>query len=129
MMNAPKPLKIELHTKSQTLELVYSDTESYQLSGEYLRVYSPSAEVKGHGPGQGVLQTGKIDVTINLIQLVGNYAIQLFFSDGHDSGIYTWSYLYELSCKQEAYWQAYLTRLHQAGASRDPDVQVLHLGN
>lgn len=129
MMNTPQPLKIVLHTKSQILELVYSDTETYQLSGEYLRVYSPSAEVKGHGPGQDVLQTGKIDVTINLIQPVGYYAIQLFFSDGHDSGIYTWSYLYELCCKQEAYWQAYLTCLHQAGASRDPDVQVLHLGN
>jgi len=127
MTSAPIPLKIGLHTKSRILELAYSETESYQLSSEYLRVYSPSAEVRGHGAGHEVLQTGKIDVTIDSIHPVGNYAIQPFFSDGHNSGIYSWSYLYELSCNQETKWQEYLTLLHKAGASRDPDVQVLSL--
>ena len=129
-MNAQHiPQDIRLHKQSKTLELIYSDDERYQLSCEYLRVYSPSAEVKGHGPGQETLQTGKINVGIDNIQPVGNYAIQLFFSDGHDSGIYPWDYLYELCQTQQQKWQQYLDRLDQAGASRDPDIQVINIGN
>ena len=92
---APTPTGIELHQRSKTLELKYANGESNTLSCEYLRVFSPSAEVKGHGPGQEVLQIGKINVGINDIKPVGNYALQLFFSDGHDTGIFSWDYLFE----------------------------------
>ncbi len=126
---SPIPSDIKLHTQSKTLELVYSGSERYELSCEYLRVYSPSAEVKGHGPGQEVLQTGKTNVTINAIEPVGNYALQLFFSDDHDSGIYSWDYLYQLGTNKEAWWQDYLERLNEAGASRDPEIQVVRIGN
>ncbi len=119
------PSKIHLHQKSKELELGYPDA-SFRLPCEYLRVYSPSAEVKGHGPGQEVLQVGKIDVNISDIRPVGNYALQLIFDDGHDSGIFSWDYLRELCDKQAAWWQDYLDRLAAAGASRDPEVQVLH---
>ena len=119
---SPIPADIKLHTQSKILELVYSNDECYELSCEYLRVYSPSAEVRGHGPGQEVLQTGKTNVTINAIEPVGNYALQLFFSDDHDSGIYSWDYLYQLGTNKEAWWQNYLERLNKAGASRDPDI-------
>ena len=125
---APLPAGIELHRKSKLLELRYSQDERYELSCEYLRVYSPSAEVRGHGEGQEVLQVGKINVTITAIQPVGNYALQLVFSDGHDTGLYSWDYLYELCTNREAYWQDYLDRLHAAGASRDPEVQVVRVG-
>lgn len=118
-MPANIPQDIQLHRYSQTLELVYSDSEAYELSCEYLRVHSPSAEVQGHGPGQAVLQTGKRHVGITAIEPVGNYAVQLFFSDGHDSGIYSWDYLYELCTQREKYWQRYLERLAAAEASRD----------
>ncbi len=128
MTQAHVPTGIELHQRTKTLELIYNNNERYELSCEYLRVYSPSAEVKGHGPGQEVLQTGKINVTINAIETVGNYALQLFFSDEHDTGIYSWTYLFELCTEQEARWQDYLDRLHQAGASRDPDIQVVNIG-
>ena len=127
MSDVPVPIDIQLHTRSKTLELAYADKQHFQLSCEYLRVYSPSAEVKGHGRGQEVLQTGKIDVGINAIHPVGNYAIQFVFSDGHDSGIFSWRYLYELCQHQQAYWQDYLERLRVAGASRDPDVQVVQV--
>ena len=129
MSHSPIPLDIKLHKLSKTLELVYSDSEQYELSCEYLRVYSPSAEVKGHGPGQEVLQVGKINTGITKIQAVGNYAVQLFFTDEHDSGIYSWDYLYELCTKQASYWENYLTRLDEAGAVRDPDIQIIKLGD
>ena len=123
-----RPLNIKLHSKSRTLELEYEDGESYSLSCEYLRVYSPSAEVKGHGPDQEVLQTGKINVGIAAIKPVGNYALQLVFDDGHDTGLYSWSYFYELCQHQSDRWQAYLDKMKAAGGNRDPDVQVLKLG-
>ena len=121
------PVAIQLHKRSRQLELEYAGGERYTLSCEYLRVYSPSAEVLGHGPGQEVLQTGKLRVGIAAIKPVGNYALQLVFDDGHDTGLYSWRYLYELCQDQEAKWQKYLDRLAKAGASRDPDVQVLNL--
>jgi DUF971 family protein len=120
-----RPIGIQLHTRSRELELEYAGKERYSLSCEYLRVYSPSAEVGGHGPGQEVLQTGKINVGISAINPVGNYALQLVFDDGHDTGLYSWPYLYQLCVEQQLRWQDYLDRLTQAGASRDPDVQVL----
>ena len=122
------PRDIKLHQKSKELELVYPGGDSYRLSCEFLRVHSPSAEVQGHGPGQEVLQAGKINVNITAINPVGNYAVQLVFSDGHDSGIYSWKYLRELCEQRDAYWEAYLKKLHDAGASRDPDVQVVRIG-
>jgi DUF971 family protein len=123
------PTGIELHQATKLLDLSYSDSECYQLSCEYLRVYSPSAEVRGHGKGQEVLQTGKIHVAIDGINPVGNYALQLIFSDGHDSGIYSWDYLYQLCTNQEQWWQDYLDQLSEAGATRDPSVQVVRIGN
>ena len=100
------------------LEIEFDDHTHAQLSHEYLRVYSPSAEVKGHSPSQEVLQSGKKQVMICDIQPTGNYAVKLIFDDGHDTGIYTWDYLYEVSVKQSEYWQNYLARLEQAGAQR-----------
>jgi DUF971 family protein len=123
-----KPVAIQLHSRSRQLELEYASGETYSLSCEYLRVYSPSAEVLGHGPGQEVLQTGKLKVGITAIKPVGNYALQLVFDDGHDTGLYSWRYLYELCQKQDTKWQEYLGRLAEAGASRDPEVQILKLG-
>jgi DUF971 family protein len=123
------PKDIIMHKTSRELELVYSDNERYSLSCEYLRVQSPSAEVRGHGVGNAVLQTGKKDVAITTINPVGNYALQLSFDDGHDSGIYSWTYLEQLCLEQEQRWEAYLEALHKAGASRDNDVQVLKLDN
>lgn len=125
---SPVPIGIELHRQSKTLDLKYPNNENYTLNCEYLRVYSPSAEVRGHGEGQETLQVGKINVTITNIQPVGNYAVQLTFSDGHDTGLYSWEYLYELCTHQQQYWDDYLNRLHDAGASRDPEVQVVRLG-
>ncbi len=121
------PQHIKLHRKSRELELIYSDGAQHRLSCEFLRVYSPSAEVRGHGRGQEVLQTGKQYVEISDIVPVGNYALQLVFNDGHESGIFSWSYLRELGEQREALWQDYLQRLHTAGASRDPDEQVVTL--
>ena len=125
----PKPTSIQLHSRSRQLELHYQDGQTYRLSCEYLRVYSPSAEVMGLGPGQEVLQTGKLKVGITAINPVGNYALQLIFDDGHETGLYSWAYLHELCIEQSARWQAYLDRLSDAGANRDPEVQVLRLGN
>ena len=122
-----RPVGIKLHTKSRQLELSYENGESYSLSCEYLRVYSPSAEVKGHGPGQEVLQTEKLNVNITAIKPVGNYALQLVFDDDHDTGLYSWPYLHELCTMHDQWWQIYLERMSEAGASRDPAVQVLKL--
>lgn len=122
-----QPTAIKLHTRSRELELSYADGETYHLSCELLRVYSPSAEVKGHGPGEEVLQTGKQQVAITEIKPVGNYALQLVFDDGHDTGLYSWDYLLDLCQNRDAHWQDYLRRMADAGASRDPDVQVVKL--
>jgi len=119
------PVAIRLHQASRLLELSYADGEHYSLSCEYLRVYSPSAEVRGHGAGQETLQTGKRLVTIERIETVGNYALQFHFSDGHDSGIYSWEYLHELCRDQQRRWTDYLARLTLAGASREPAGPVL----
>ena len=108
-----------MHGASRVLEVRYSDGANFRIPFELLRVYSPSAEVQGHGPGQEVLQTGKRAVGITTIEPVGNYAIKPFFSDGHESGLYTWEYLYQLGSQQEALWQQYLERLTQAGLDRD----------
>jgi DUF971 family protein len=124
-----KPVAIQLHSRSRQLELEYEGGKCYSLSCEYLRVHSPSAEVLGHGHGQEVLQVGKMNVGITAIKPVGNYALQLVFDDDHDTGLYSWNYLYELCENQQEKWQNYLDRLAEAGASRDPDVQVLDLGS
>ena len=115
----PKPTNINLHQKSRVLEVEYEDGSVHQLPCEYLRVYSPSAEVRGHGKGQEVLQINKKQVSLKGIQPSGNYALQLLFDDGHDSGIYTWEYLHQLCQQQESMWQDYLQRLSAAGASRE----------
>jgi DUF971 family protein len=117
----PVPTALTLHRASRVLEVTFADGQSYNLSCEFLRVFSPSAEVRGHGPGQEVLQTGKRDVEITAVEPVGSYAVKLVFSDGHDTGLYSWSYLYELGRDRDALWQGYLTRLAEAGASRDPE--------
>ena len=116
----PHPTEIKLHQTSRVLEITFSDGRTFKLPYEYLRVYSPSAEVRGHGPGQEVLQTGKREVTISEVEAVGHYAIRPKFSDGHDTGIFSWDYLYELGEDQDENWQRYLQRLDKAGASRDP---------
>lgn len=115
----PRAVKISLHQASGVLEIEFDDAKTARLSCEYLRVYSPSAEVRGHGPGQGVLQSGKREVGIERIEAVGNYAIRPTFSDGHRTGIYTWAYLYELMSNQDDNWRDYLQRLQQAGLSRE----------
>lgn len=117
----PQPIDIVLHAKSRILEIAYDSGARFQLPYEFLRVHSPSAEVQGHGPGQDVLQTGKRRVDITAVEPIGNYALKPLFDDGHVSGIFSWTYLYELGQNQEAMWQAYLKRLAQAGASRDVD--------
>jgi DUF971 family protein len=119
--DTPIPVSIVLHQVSRVLELAYADGRSFRLPAEYLRVYSPSAEVRGHGPGQETLQTGKAAVGIDGLEAVGHYAIQPQFSDGHNSGIYSWDYLYDLCVNQDAHWADYLRRLVAAGASREPD--------
>jgi DUF971 family protein len=115
----PSPTDIVLHTASRVLEVAFDDGARFRLPFEFLRVYSPSADVRGHGPGQETLQEGKRNVTIDELQPVGHYAIKPTFSDGHDSGIYAWDYLYELGTQQERLWGEYLQRLDAAGASRD----------
>ncbi len=115
----PTPTEIKLHQKSRVLEITYADGQTFSLPCEFLRVHSPSAEVRGHGPGQEVLQAGKKEVAISRIEPVGTYAVQLYFSDGHDTGIYSWDLLYEYGARQAGMWADYLNRLQQAGASRD----------
>jgi len=125
-MSSPRPTNIRLRKKSRLLELDYPDAQSFSLSWEYLRVYSPSAEVRGHHGIGAVLQTGKRDVEVIDVKPVGHYALQLIFDDGHDSGLYSWDYLYRLCSQQSELWQAYIDDIAEARASRDPDTQVLH---
>jgi DUF971 family protein len=113
------PVGVVLHTVSRVLELRYASGEIFRVPFELLRVYSPSAEVRGHGPGQETLQTGKRDVTIVSLEGVGNYALQPAFSDGHSTGIYSWDLLYDLATRQDELWHAYLGRLSAAGIDRD----------
>ena len=123
-----RPIKIILHKGSAQLELSYSNDQNYILSAEFLRVSSPSAEVRGHGPGQEILQTGKRFITIENVESIGNYAIKLVFSDKHNTGIYSWIYLLELAKNQEQLWRKYLEKLTQAKGSREPlppDTQVI----
>jgi len=116
----PIPIEIKLHQKSRVLEVSFSDGSCFELPYEFLRVYSPSAEVRGHGPGQEVLQTGKKDVDILSLEPVGSYAVQPHFSDGHGTGIYSWDYLYDLGSNRQSLWRTYLARLEAAGARREP---------
>ena len=116
---SPHPTEIKLHQGSRILDIAFSDGQRFSLTYEYLRVHSPSAEVRGHGPGQEVLQVGKRDVAIREVESVGHYAIRPTFSDGHDTGIYSWDYLYEIGRRHDEMWQRYLDRLAQAGQSRD----------
>ena len=118
MSSTPKPTEINLHKASHVLEIAFNDGSRFNLPTEYLRVYSPSAEVQGHGPGQEKLQLGKQDVNIERIEQVGNYAIQLYFDDNHDTGIYSWDTLYKLGQNQETLWQTYLDKLKAAGHAR-----------
>jgi len=120
-MTTPQPTEIALHQASRMLEITFSDGKVFRLSCELLRVYSPSAEVRGHGPGQEVLQVGKREVEIRAVEPVGSYAVRLVFSDGHDTGLYSWDYLYHLGTNQDRLWREYLERLAQAGARREPD--------
>jgi DUF971 family protein len=119
MNEKPVPTEIKLHKSKHTLEIAYADGKRFELPCEYLRVYSPSAEVRGHGPGQETLQVGKENVNIEKIDQVGTYAIQPHFDDGHNTGIYAWDTLYDLGVNYERYWQDYLDRLEQAGYKRE----------
>ena len=116
---SPLPTELTLHQQSRILEVAFDDGCRFRLPFEHLRVFSPSAEVRGHGPGQETLQTGKREVGVVAIEPVGHYAVQLRFSDGHDTGIYTWEYLHHLGAHQAALWQAHLDRLEAAGLDRD----------
>jgi DUF971 family protein len=113
-----KPTEINFHKVSRTLEIAFNDGAKFSLPAEYLRVYSPSAEVQGHGPGQEVLQLGKEDVNIAQLEPVGHYAINLMFDDNHDTGIYSWEYLYQLGANYDKKWESYLQRLKEAGYTR-----------
>lgn len=121
-----RPSNIRLRKQSRLLELSYADGRHFELSWEFLRVHSPSAEVRGHSPEQAVLQTGKAAVAVSELRPVGHYALQIVFDDGHDSGLFSWEYLLELGENKDALWTRYLKALGDAGASRDPDTQVLH---
>ena len=114
------PTEIKLHQRSKVMEITFSDGVSFRLPYEFLRVHSPSAEVRGHGPGQEVLQAGKRDVEIRSLEPVGSYAVQPSFSDGHATGIYSWDYLHYLGENQERLWREYLEKLKTANATRDP---------
>lgn len=114
------PTEITLHQQSRQLEIAFDDGARYRLPFEFLRVYSPSAEVRGHGAGQETLQVGKKDVKVLDVEPTGSYAIKIVYDDGHDSGLYTWEYLHELGQNQDALWQDYLEQLEEAGASREP---------
>lgn len=124
-MSTPIPSGVKLHKASRTLELQYADGQTFMLPAEFLRVHSPSAEVQGHG--QPVLQTGKQKVALTGVEAAGNYALKLTFDDGHDSGLFSWDYLYQLGRDQESLWQEYLDKLSAAGASRDPDTSVVRV--
>lgn len=116
----PSPTEIRLRKQSRLLAIGFDDGSEFELPFEYLRVYSPSAEVRGHGPGQETLQKGKEAVDITAVEPIGHYAVRLVFDDGHDTGLYSWSYLYELGAEKEQRWQAYLDRLTAAGYPRQP---------
>ncbi len=116
--NTPNPVAINLHQQSRMLEIEFDDGEKFELSCEYLRVHSPSADVKGHGPGQEVLQVGKENVNIKEIEPVGNYAVRLVFDDNHETGLYSWKYLYELGLEHDNNWMNYLDALKKAGYVR-----------
>jgi DUF971 family protein len=116
---APTPQDLTVHSKSRVLEVSFSDGQTFRLPFELMRIYSPSAEVQGHGPGQEVLQTGKREVELAGLEPVGNYAVKPVFSDGHDSGIFSWDYLYFLGSQQEQLWADYEARLKAAGVDRD----------
>jgi DUF971 family protein len=118
-MDTPVPTEIKLHQKSRVMEITFADGKRFELPYELLRVYSPSAEVRGHGPGQEVLQVGKKNVDITALEPVGAYAVQPVFSDGHSTGIYSWDYLYDLGANREALWASYLERMQAAQASRE----------
>ena len=118
--NTPAPTEIKLHQKSKVFEIAFDNGERFNLSFEFLRVFTPSAEARGHGPGQETLQIGKRDIGIEQIEPVGNYAIRPVFSDGHDSGLYSWDMLYNLVKHHDELWQTYLDRLEAEGKSRDP---------
>jgi DUF971 family protein len=118
MTHHPRPSEIRLRQKSRVLEIAFDDGARFELPCELLRVYSPSAEVRGHGPGQEVLQVGKENVNITAIEPVGTYAVKLVFDDGHDSGLYSWDLLYRLGARREEFWDNYLQRLAQAGHAR-----------
>ena len=124
-MPAPIPASIKLHKASRTLELGYAGGQTFTLPAEYLRVMSPSAEVRGHG--KPVLQTGKQYVALLGVEPAGRYALKLTFDDGHDSGLYSWDYLYQLATEQEQLWKAYLEQISAAGASRDPHTSAVRL--
>lgn len=124
-VDTPRPNEIKLHQQSRLMEISFVDGKIFKFSFEFLRVYSPSAEVRGHGPGQEILQTGKQDVNINHIDPVGSYAIQLNFSDGHNTGLYSWDLLYGYGMQQDNMWQHYLRRMDEAGASRKPVTELL----
>ena len=117
------PTEIKLHQKARQLEVSFDDGKHFDFSCEFLRVYSPSAEVRGHGRGPGVLQLAKEAVNINRIEPVGRYGVKLFFDDGHHTGIYSWSYLYKLGVEQNELWQTYLGKLNEAGYKRQPVVE------
>ena len=117
--STPQPTALTVHGRSRVLEVGFSDGKTFRIPFELMRIYSPSAEVQGHGPGQEVLQTGKREVDLTALEPVGNYAVQPRFSDGHDTGIFSWEYLYFLGSQQSELWQKYEERLAQAGASRD----------
>ena len=121
----PIPTEIKLHQVSRKLEIAFDNGARFELPNEFLRVYSPSAEVRGHGPGQEVLQLGKRNIEIKRIEPVGAYAVQLVFSDGHDTGIYSWDYLYDLGQHHVTLWERYLNRMKEAGASREPMGETL----
>ncbi len=119
------PTRIKLNKSSKTLELGYADGQQFALPAEFLRVHSPSAEVQGHG--NPILQYGKLNVALTHVQPAGNYALKLTFDDGHDTGLFTWNYLYQLGSEQEHLWQEYLQQLSAAGQSRDPSESVVRL--
>ena len=121
----PVPTQIELHQKSRVLEIAFSDGKHFSLPYEFLRVHSPSAEVRGHGPGQETLQVGKKEVEITAAEPVGTYAMQITFSDGHDSGLYSWETLHDMGINQETMWQDYLKKMEAAGAKREPAPNIL----
>ena len=122
------PTEIKLHQQSRLLEIAFDDGAHYQMPYEFLRVYSPSAEVRGHGPGQETLQVGKKEISVLEVEPVGSYAMKIAYDDGHDSGLYTWEYLDELGRNRDELWQDYLKKLEAAGASREPGDEPAHQG-